>query len=231
MTALAKEGVILDSLYGYMACTPSRGSLLAGRMPPQVGVDIGTYGMNWDGANWADNNNTATWGTEGLSPNMTILPWYLKEAGYRTHAIGKLGDGLGSIFPEQTATGRGFEEAITYNSHGVDVWQYTYQLFSDVSAGPPNPMVGGAAADGICLASTTATPAPGFDFQYLDLYNGTGAPPEAKEWLKERKYLEEAFMEEAMHVIDEHKQNEDQPLFLCAPRPSSMGAPDRGPSL
>ena len=75
MAALAAEGVLLDRLYVYHMCTPSRSSFLSGRLPVHVEVAL---------PNPEDPN-------QGVPRNMTTIAARLRRApaGYQTHVVGK----------------------------------------------------------------------------------------------------------------------------------------------
>jgi arylsulfatase B len=75
MAALAAEGVLLDRLYVYHMCTPSRSSFLSGRLPVHVEVAL---------PNPEDPN-------QGVPRNMTTIATRLRRApaGYQTHVVGK----------------------------------------------------------------------------------------------------------------------------------------------
>jgi arylsulfatase A-like enzyme len=73
MLALAKGGVILDQLYGFRMCTPSRTSFLSGRFPVHVNQELGN----------PEDPNT------GVPYNMTCIAALMKQGGYQTHAVGK----------------------------------------------------------------------------------------------------------------------------------------------
>lgn len=93
---MAAEGLRFDSFYmASPVCSPSRGAMLTGCYPPRIG--FGSFdglpvlfpGMRY-----------------GLSPDEVTLPSVLRDAGYRTQAIGKwhCGDQ-----PEFLPTSHGFE--------------------------------------------------------------------------------------------------------------------------
>ena len=73
LDALAKSGVILDRLYTYEFCSPSRSSLLSGRLPGHVNI----------------HNDDQTMPGAGIPEAMTTMPAFLASAGYITHQIGK----------------------------------------------------------------------------------------------------------------------------------------------
>ena len=72
MDALAGGGVILDRLYSYEFCSPSRSSLLSGRLPGHVNI----------------HNDLQTRPGAGIPAQMATMPSKMAGAGYRTHHIG-----------------------------------------------------------------------------------------------------------------------------------------------
>ena len=68
---LAAHGVILERLYAYEFCSPSRSALLSGRLPAHVNI----------------HNDDQTRPGAGIPADMTALPAKLKQAGYRTHHL------------------------------------------------------------------------------------------------------------------------------------------------
>lgn len=68
---LARTGVILDNFYAYKFCSPSRASLLTGRLPGH-GIQLNNLGMT---------------AKTGCNINLTMIPKKLKQAGYRTHQV------------------------------------------------------------------------------------------------------------------------------------------------
>eukprot|EP01062_Namystynia_karyoxenos_P038921 TRINITY_DN2828_c0_g2_i1.p1 TRINITY_DN2828_c0_g2~~TRINITY_DN2828_c0_g2_i1.p1 ORF type:complete len:522 (+),score=133.72 TRINITY_DN2828_c0_g2_i1:101-1666(+) len=71
---LATTGIILDRHYVFKYCSPTRSSLMTGRLPLHV--------------NQNNECNTAT-SRSGADIRMTLLPEKLRGAGYRTHMSGK----------------------------------------------------------------------------------------------------------------------------------------------
>eukprot|EP00037_Helgoeca_nana_P034114 m.420597 g.420597 ORF g.420597 m.420597 type:complete len:523 (-) comp32655_c0_seq1:140-1708(-) len=90
------DGFELSHLYAYRFCSPTRSSLMSGRLP---------YHVNQD--------NSATWGwtLPTIDLRMKTLPQKLQEAGYYTVQAGKWHCGLAK--QEFTPAGRGFNESLT----------------------------------------------------------------------------------------------------------------------
>ena len=72
--SLAHSGVIFDHMFVDTVCSPTRATLMTGRYPIHNSIN--------------DFIHVAT--PYGLPLNETTLPSLLKEAGYATHAIGKV---------------------------------------------------------------------------------------------------------------------------------------------
>ncbi|KAG8194371.1 hypothetical protein JTE90_010987 [Oedothorax gibbosus] len=128
--ALANDGVILNSYYVQPICTPSRGTLMAGKYPIRLGLQ---HDVIYAEAPW------------GLSPKEKILPQYLRELGYATRGIGKWH--LGYFNESYLPVNRGFDSFFGYwngkedfythfeegqGTHGLDfhddnenAWNYT----------------------------------------------------------------------------------------------------------
>lgn len=94
--SLVKEGIELDRHYTYLYCSPSRSSLLSGRLPHHVNQI----------------NLPASFATSGIHKGMTTIPRKLKDAGYATHTVGKWHAGLATV--EHTPHGRGFDTHLGY---------------------------------------------------------------------------------------------------------------------
>ncbi|HJM39714.1 MAG TPA: arylsulfatase [Planctomycetota bacterium] len=89
---LAAEGIRLNRNYVQPLCTPTRASLLTGRVPIRFGLQY---------------RPLRPWDTHGLSTDELLLPEILQEVGYRTACIGKwhLGHGQAKHHPNN----RGFD--------------------------------------------------------------------------------------------------------------------------
>mmetsp|Transcript_79360 Transcript_79360/g.233146 ORF Transcript_79360/g.233146 Transcript_79360/m.233146 type:complete len:508 (-) Transcript_79360:77-1600(-) len=99
------EGAELTRMYAYRFCSPSRSSLMSGRLPHHVNQE-----------------NSATWGWDSASvhPSMTMLPEKLQEAGYFTVQVGKWHLGLSR--QAFTPAGRGFNESLAMLMGSEDHW-------------------------------------------------------------------------------------------------------------
>ena len=78
---LVNDGLELDQHYAFQFCSPSRSSLISGRLPFHVNNrndEINLY-----------NPNDPISGYAGIPRNMTGIAAKLKEAGYVTHMVGK----------------------------------------------------------------------------------------------------------------------------------------------
>ena len=88
---LVATGIELDRFYTYKFCSPSRSSLLTGRLPQHVNMHNLAHSV--PGA--------------GIPLGMSTMADKLKTAGYATHAVGKWHCGMAS--PAHTPRGRGFD--------------------------------------------------------------------------------------------------------------------------
>lgn len=101
--SLVKDGLELDQNYMYAVCSPSRSSLLSGRLPIHV-----------NDQNSMDNYNPddPLSGYSGIPPQMTGIAEKLKIGGYETHMVGKWH--AGHVIPEQLPNGKGFDTSFGY---------------------------------------------------------------------------------------------------------------------
>jgi hypothetical protein len=81
MEELVAHGVELDRAYSFKFCSPSRCSLLSGRLPLHVS-------MSNQRAPTSNRNDTVS-GFGGIPANMTTLGSLMRRAGYRTAMVGK----------------------------------------------------------------------------------------------------------------------------------------------
>lgn len=113
LDALADAGILLERHYAYKMCSPSRSSLMSGRLPVHVNtVNMPTTFYNRD---------DPVSGAGGIPRNMTGLAEKLRLGGYRTHMVGKWDVGMAT--PEHTPQGRGFETFIGYYGHANDYYR------------------------------------------------------------------------------------------------------------
>lgn len=103
MDQLARSGMILNRHYVHKMCTPSRSSLISGRLPVHCTESLRLYTPN-----------------SGIPRNVTGIGHVLRRAGYATHQVGKWGAGGGT--PTHTPRGRGFDTSLGYFDHKNDFW-------------------------------------------------------------------------------------------------------------
>ena len=121
--SLVKEGLELDQFYVYQFCSPSRSSLMSGRLPIHVND------LNQDIDNY--NPNDPVSGYAGIPRNMTVIASKLKEAGYATHLVGKWHAGCAT--PDHIPIGRGFDSSFGYLNGMND---YYTEVFRDCNKIP-----------------------------------------------------------------------------------------------
>lgn len=88
---LAAGGVRFERFYTYALCSPTRAALMTGRS----GINTGMLGPS------------NPWYPRGLPADEKLMPEYFREAGYRTHALGKWH--LGPNEPQYHPMNHGFE--------------------------------------------------------------------------------------------------------------------------
>ena len=88
---LAAGGVRFERFYSYAVCSPTRAALMTGR----TGLNTGMLAP------------TNPWYPHGLPVDEKLLPEYFREAGYRTHAVGKWH--LGPNEPQYHPMNHGFD--------------------------------------------------------------------------------------------------------------------------
>jgi len=109
---LATTGLILDRHYTYKFCSPSRSSVMTGRLP--IHVNIYNDDPSMPGA--------------GVPLEMTMIPEKLKEAGYISHMIGKWH--LGMYDEAHLPMNRGFNSSLHYFDSGNNYYDQTAQATS-----------------------------------------------------------------------------------------------------
>ena len=110
--SLVKDGLELDQHYAFQFCSPSRSSLLSGRLP--IHVNDKNSGIN------LYNPDDPISGFAGIPRNMTGIATKLKEAGYATHQVGKWH--AGGATPDHIPTGRGFDTSFGYFNAANDYY-------------------------------------------------------------------------------------------------------------
>ena len=111
LSALALDGVRLDSYYGQQMCTPARATLMTGRWAPHVGL--------------GDAQITA-WSTRGAPLQHTLMPERLRAQGYATLGVGKWN--LGHCNESYLPWNRGFDYFLGYYSQGVDYFSHRVEV-------------------------------------------------------------------------------------------------------
>lgn len=106
--ALAAQGVNLDRFYVQPTCSPTRAALLTGRSAMRLGVT----------------QPLSKLAPTGLPIGETLLPQYLKSAGYQTFMAGKWH--LGSRQRAYLPNARGFDHFYGYVSGGIGYWDHVH---------------------------------------------------------------------------------------------------------
>ena len=109
---LVKQGLELDQHYAYRFCSPSRSSLISGRLPIHVND------LNLDPTYY--NPDDPVSGFAAIPRNMTGIAEKMKGAGYATHQVGKWDAGMAT--PDHTPQGRGFDTSFGYFHHANDFY-------------------------------------------------------------------------------------------------------------
>ena len=107
-----QEGLELDQHYAFKFCSPSRCSLMSGRLPAHVNMQ--------NLASTFVNSKDPISGFTGIPRNMTCLAEKLNLAGYESHQVGKWDAGMAT--PDHTPKGRGFKSSLGYFHHDNDYW-------------------------------------------------------------------------------------------------------------
>lgn len=109
---LVKEGLELDQHYAYKFCSPSRSSLMSGRLPVHVNDQNASPNVY--------NPDDKMSGFAGIPRDMTGLASKLQAAGYATHQVGKWDAGMATH--DHTPMGRGFQSSFGYYHHANDYY-------------------------------------------------------------------------------------------------------------
>lgn len=106
---------------------------MSGRLPTHLGEAM-HHMQNWDGG------SDPVWGYDGMPPatKMTIFPKMLKDAGYKTHHIGKA-DGFGGATMDHLPHSRGFDSALSFFSHSIDNYHWSIEMDSAGTEGCEDP--------------------------------------------------------------------------------------------
>ena len=112
---LCSNGVELDQHYVHAMCSPSRSTLLSGRLPSNVNLDNGSGTLH--------NAGDPVSGYAGIPVNMTVIAEKLKSVGYATHHVGKWDAGFATH--AHTPLGRGFDTTFGYFHHQNDYFTET----------------------------------------------------------------------------------------------------------
>lgn len=141
MDALVSEGIELDQHYTYTFCSPTRSSLLTGRLPIHVNQQ---------------NNAEFPWTAAAIHPSFRTVADVLRDkAGYATHHFGKWH--LGLARQEFTPSGRGFDTSIGYLSGSE--FHFSHLKGTEVcKTGPDN-------CTGQCAVDFWGTNAPALGYQ------------------------------------------------------------------
>ena len=110
--SLVREGLELDQHYVFQVCSPSRSSLISGRLPIHVND------LNID-PDWYNPMDPVS-GFSAIPRNMTGIGTKMKEAGYVTHQVGKWDAGMAT--KDHTPLGRGFDSSFGYFHHANDYY-------------------------------------------------------------------------------------------------------------
>lgn len=113
--SLVKEGLELEQHYAFRYCSPSRCSLLSGRLPIHVN-DKNEPVCN-------HNPSDSVSGFAGIPRKMTTISEKLKTAGYATHQVGKWH--AGGATPDLIPTGRKFDSSFGYLNAANDYYNET----------------------------------------------------------------------------------------------------------
>lgn len=106
---LAASGVILDSFYAQLVCSPSRAAIMTGKFPYRLGL---SHGFIAAGAPY------------GLPLSERTMAQELRDAGYSTHIVGKWH--LGMAKWAYTPSYRGFDTHFGFYNGAIHYWAHTH---------------------------------------------------------------------------------------------------------
>eukprot|EP00035_Acanthoeca_spectabilis_P030436 m.9413 g.9413 ORF g.9413 m.9413 type:complete len:541 (-) comp4173_c0_seq2:103-1725(-) len=146
MDRMVVEGVTFNRMYAFRYCSPTRSSILSGRLPFHV--------------NQINLKNNQRGG--GIHRNMTTLADKMKTAGYTTHLVGKWHAGMSH--PRLVPGARGFDESLGYLAGSEDHWLHT----------DGGPTCGSKNKTAACCVDMFNTTQPVLDAKarYTGVYNG-----------------------------------------------------------
>ena len=110
--SLVSNGLELDQHYAFKFCSPSRSTLMSGRLP----IHVNDLNLSPDYYNPKDPVS----GYSAIPRNMTGIAAKMKAAGYATHQVGKWDAGMAT--PDHTPKGRGFDSSFGYFHHDNDYY-------------------------------------------------------------------------------------------------------------
>ena len=115
---LVRNGLELNQHYAFNWCSPSRSSLLTGRLPFHVNdASISQTYVN---------PNDSVSGFYGIPRNMTTIAAKLRSAGYSTHHVGKWDVGMATR--DHIPKGKGFDTSLGYLYHLNDYFNETVKI-------------------------------------------------------------------------------------------------------
>lgn len=171
----------MNRFYTPSMCTPSRASLMTGKYPTKIGMQHFVIPSD------------EPWGV-GLEEK--LMPQYFKDAGYKTHLVGKWH--LGFFQKEYTPTLRGFDTHFGYLGPYIDYYDFTLKMFNrNYSRGYITYLI-------IKI----------LNHKTLSLYKGYDMRKnlEVNYNIEASTYATDLFADEAVEIINAH--DADSPLFL-----------------
>lgn len=165
--ALAHEGIRFNNYNVEPQCTPSRSTIMTGRMP----VRSGTYKVPYPGE-----------GPSGMSPWEYTLPKLLSDAGYTTALYGKwhLGEAPGRL-----PTHQGFDEWWGTKNSFDEAGYASYPLFKESGMQPPMIWEG--------RKGQPSTPVMPLDMQVRPVVDGKYIVPKTIDFIKRQAAAKKPF--------------------------------------